>query len=98
MKLVTVLIVAFASRDFKGKDGKPDSTQFTFLGMETDLNGARIPCEIKTFDGAIRDKIALHVKSGEELLIPFNRSDVFAGKPQYNVDSIINHPDYELVR
>lgn len=98
MKLVTVLIQDFSSRTFKGKDGKPDSLQFTFLGMETDLNGARIPCEIKTFDGEARDKIAMHVKTGQEILIPFNRSDVFAGKPQYNVDSIVNHPDYELVR
>lgn len=66
--------------------------------METDLNGARIPCEITTFDGTARDKLAAHLKTGEEIQIPFNRSDVFAGKPQYNVDSIINHKDFELVR
>lgn len=97
MKFVTAIINGFAIKEGTSKAGKP-YTLFYFSAHETDVTGARIPCEIITGDGQARDILAKHLNTGDELQVPFSRTDTFAGKPQYNVDSVITRPDFDLVR
>lgn len=91
MKLVTVILLP----NFDVKTvGEKKTTKFIFNAMETDLNGARIPTEIQTFNEDIKNKLLQHNNSQEPILIPFSSSNIYMGKNQYTVDSIILHPEY----
>ena len=97
MKLVTVVLSGFTVKSGTSKAGNA-YTLYYFSGHETDLTGSRIPCEIITGDTAVRDKLSQFMNK-DELQVPFTRADVFAGKPQYNVDNgLIAHPEFDLVR
>lgn len=97
MKLVTVVISGISVKSGTSKAGNP-YTLYYFSGHETDLTGSRIPCEIITGDGVVRDKLTQYVNK-DEIQVPFTRADVFAGKPQYNVDNVlILHSEFDLVR
>lgn len=90
MKLVSVLLKGFDVKQV----GEKRTNKFVFHAMETDLNGARIPVELQTFNEEIKNKLIQYSNSSEELLIPFSNSNLYAGKNQYNIDSIITHPDF----
>lgn len=93
MKLVSVLLKNF---DVKVV-GEKKTNKYVFHAMETDLNGARIPVELQTFNDEIKNKLMQHCNVQEELLIPFSNSNLYAGKNQYNIDSIITHPDFIIL-
>lgn len=93
MKLVTVVLLP--SFDIK-RVGEKQTTKFVFNAMETDLNGARIPTELQTFNEDIKNFLLKHNQSNSQLLIPFSSSNVYMGKNQYTVDSIILHPDFVI--
>lgn len=93
MKLVTVVLLP--SFDIK-QVGEKKTTKFIFNAMETDLNGARIPTELQTFNEDIKNFLLKHNQSNTPVLIPFSSSNVYMGKNQYTVDSIILHPDFVL--
>ncbi|MDQ8943815.1 hypothetical protein [Acinetobacter soli] len=92
MKLVTVLLKNF---DVKVV-GEKKVTKYVFEAMETDLNGARIPTEIQTFNEDIKNKLIKYSNTPEPILLPFSSSNFYMGKSQYTVDSIILHPDFEV--
>jgi hypothetical protein len=90
MKLVTVLLSNFDVKTV----GEKKTTKYIFNAMETDLNGARIPCEIQTFNEDAKNKLMSHCNSQEQIFIPFSSTNFYMGKNQYTVDSIISHPDF----
>ena len=90
MKLVTVLLSNF---DVKTA-GEKKTTKYIFNAMETDLNGARIPCEIQTFNEDAKNKLMQFCNTQEQIFIPFSSQNFFMGKNQYTVDSIISHPEF----
>lgn len=92
MKLVSVLLKKFDVKQV----GEKKTNKFLFLGMETDLNGARIPVELQTFNDDIKNKLMPFCNSPQELLIPFSNSNIYAGKTQYNIDGILTHPDFVI--
>lgn len=92
MKLVSVLVKNFEVKQV----GEKKTNKYVFLGMETDLNGARIPVELQTFNDDIKNKLMPFLNSEHELLIPFSNSNLYAGKIQYNIDGIITHPDFVI--
>lgn len=93
-----VIIMKFVSIIVKNVEtklvGEKKTPKFIFSGMETDLNGARIPVELHTFNEAISKSLLNQINSPEPVLIPFSHSNVYMGKTQYNVDSICSHPDF----
>lgn len=91
MKLVTIVLLP--NFDIK-QVGEKKTTKYVFNAMETDLNGARIPTELQTFNEDIKNILLKHNQSNSEILIPFSSSNVYMGKNQYTVDSIILHPDF----
>lgn len=93
MKLVSVLLGNFDVKQV----GEKKTNKFVFYGMETDLNGARIPIELQTFNEDIKNKLMQYCNTKDELLIPFSNFNQFAGKYQYNIDSIITHPDFIIL-
>lgn len=91
MKLVTVVLLSgFDIRQV----GEKKTTKYVFNVMETDLNGARIPAELQTFNEDIKNILLKHNHSNSEILIPFSSSNFYNFKNQYTVDSIILHPDF----
>ena len=90
MKLVTALLSNFDVRQF----GEKKTNKYVFQAMETDLNGARIPCEIQTFNEDAKNKLMQFCNTQEQIFIPFSNQNFFMGKNQYTVDSIISHPDF----
>jgi len=90
MKLVSLFLKNF---DIKVV-GEKKTNKYVFHAMETDLNGARIPVELQTFNEEIKNKLIQHCNADDELLIPFTNSNIYAGKTQYNIDGIITHPDF----
>lgn len=93
MKLVTVVLSP--SFDIK-QVGEKKTTKYIFNAMETDLNGARIPTELQTFNEDIKNFLLKHNQKNSEVLIPFSSSNVYMGKNQYTVDSIILHPEFVI--
>lgn len=93
MKLVSVLLKNFDVKQV----GEKKTNKYVFHAMETDLNGARIPVELQTFNDDIKNKLMQHCNAQEELFIPFSNSNLYAGKNQYNIDSIITHPDFIIL-
>lgn len=91
MKLVTLVLLP--NFDIK-QVGEKKTTKYVFNAMETDLNGARIPTELQTFNEDIKNLLTKHNNSNSELLIPFSSSNIYMGKNQYTVDSIILHSDF----
>lgn len=92
MKLVTVLLNNFDVKQV----GEKKTTKYIFAAMETDLNGARIPCEIQTFNEEIKNKLVSHCNTQEQIFIPFSSNNFYMGKQQYTVDSILTHPDFNI--
>lgn len=90
MKLVTVLLSNFDVKTV----GEKKTTKYIFNAMETDLNGARIPCEIQTFNEDAKNKLMQFCNTQEQIFIPFSSQNFFMGKNQYTVDSIISHPEF----
>lgn len=90
MKLVTVLLSNFDVKTV----GEKKTTKYIFNAMETDLNGARIPCEIQTFNEDAKNKLMQFCNIQEQIFIPFSSQNFFMGKNQYTVDSIISHPEF----
>lgn len=90
MKLVSLLLKNFDTKVV----GEKKTNKYVFHAMETDLNGARIPVELQTFNEEIKNKLIQHCNAADELLIPFTNSNIYAGKTQYNIDGIITHPDF----
>lgn len=90
MKLVTVLVKNFDVKQV----GEKRTTKYVFEAMETDLNGARIPTELQTFNEDIKNKLIQYSNNPQTLLIPFSSSNVYMGKNQYTVDSIVLHPEF----
>lgn len=93
MKLVTVVLLP--TFDIK-QVGEKKTTKYVFSAMETDLNGARIPTELQTFNEDIKNILLKHNLSNTQVLIPFSSSNVYMGKNQYTVDSIILHPSFVI--
>lgn len=93
MKLVTVLLSPIF--DIK-QVGEKKTTKYIFNAMETDLNGARIPTELQTFNEDIKNFLLKQNQNTSEVLIPFSSSNVYMGKNQYTVDSIILHPEFVI--
>lgn len=93
MKLVTVVLLP--SFDIK-QVGEKKTTKYVFNAMETDLNGARIPTELQTFNEDIKNFLLKHNQSNSQVLIPFSSSNVYMGKNQYTIDSIILHPEFVI--
>lgn len=94
MKLVTVMLLP--NWDVK-QVGEKRTNKFVFNSFETDLNGARIPTELQTFNEDIKNKLMQYINNNNEpLFIPFSSANVYMGKNQYTVDSIILHPDFNL--
>ena len=93
MKLVSILLKGFDIRQV----GANKTNIYTFSAMETDLNGARIPVELQTFNEEAKNKIAQHLNSQEELLIPFTEIKDFRGVNQYSINNIITHPDFIIL-
>jgi hypothetical protein len=93
MKLVTVVLLpGFDIRQV----GEKKTTKYVFNVMETDLNGARIPAELQTFNEDIKNILLKDNHSNSEILIPFSSSNFYNFKNQYTVDSIILHPDFVI--
>lgn len=93
MKLVSVFVNSFDVRQV----GKNNNNVYTFSAMETDLNGARIPVELQTFNEDIKNKLIPLCKSEDELLIPFSSISNFRGVNQYSVDALLLHPDFSFL-
>jgi len=90
MKLVTALLSNFDVKQV----GEKKTNKYVFQAMETDLNGARIPCEIQTFNEDAKNKLMQFCNTQEQIFIPFSSQNFFMGKNQYTVDSIISHPEF----
>lgn len=90
MKFVTVLVKNVETKLV----GEKKTPKYVFHGMETDLNGSRIPVELQTFNEEISKRLIAQINTQEEILVPFSNSNIYAGKTQYNVDSICTHPDF----
>lgn len=93
MKLVSVFVKGFDVRQV----GTNKNNVYTFSAMETDLNGARIPVELQTFNEDIKNKLIPLCNSEDELLIPFSTTSNFRGVNQYSVDALLLHPDFSLL-
>ena len=93
MKLVTIVLLP--NFDIK-QVGDKKTTKYVFNGMETDLNGARIPTELQTFNEDIKNILLKYNHLNSEILVPFTSFNVYMGKGQYTVDSIILHPDFVI--
>lgn len=94
MKLMTCIIFDFHTQMINTQKGQ--RTKYVFEAHETDLNGARIPVELHTFNDKISNAIQPHVKSNEQVYVPFDNITEFNGKSQVNVSSLITHPDFVL--
>lgn len=92
MKLVSVFVKGFNVRQV----GSNKNNVYTFLAMESDLNGARIPVELQTFNEDIKNKLIPLCNSQDEVLIPFSTISTFRGTNQYSVDDLILHPDFTI--
>lgn len=93
MKLVTIVLLPnFAIKHV----GEKKSTKYIFNGMETDLNGARIPTELQTYNEDIKNILLKYNHLNSEILVPFFSFNTYMGKNQYTVDSIILHPDFVI--
>lgn len=90
MKIVTALLSNFDVKQV----GEKKTNKYVFQAMETDLNGARIPCEIQTFNEDAKNKLMQFCNTQEQIFIPFSSQNFFMGKNQYTVDSIISHPEF----
>lgn len=97
-RMSMVIIMKFVSVIVKNVEtklvGEKKTPKFVFQGMETDLNGARIPVELQTFNETISKSLMAQINNPEPVMIPFSNSNIYAGKTQYNVDSICTHPDF----
>lgn len=93
MKLVTIVLLP--NFDIK-QVGEKKTTKYVFNALETDLNGARIPAEVQTFNEDVKNILLKHNQSNSEILIPFSSSNFYNFKNQYTVDSIILHPDFVI--
>lgn len=94
MKLLTAMIIDYRTQTVKTQKG--DRIKHVFDAHETDLNGARIPVELQTFNEDIARKLQAHVKSGESIYVPYDNQSEYSGKHQFNVSSYVMHPDFVL--
>lgn len=93
MRLVSVVIL---NKQFDVRQvGAKNSNIYTFSAMETDLDGARIPCEIQTFKDDVKDFLLKRADSTTNLLIPFNSLSNYGNKNQYTVDPVLLNSNFD---
>lgn len=90
MKFVSVLVKNVETKLV----GEKKTPKYVFHGMETDLNGARIPVELETFNEDISKRLIAQINNQEEVLVPFTHAKLYMNKTQYIVDSLCTHPDF----
>lgn len=96
MKLLSCIIVErLKDANFTNKsDSTKKNVKYRFKAFETDFDGARIPCELETFNDDVRDFLENQI-ADEMIYVPIILPDTsdklrqFNGAIQYNVSKDI---------